>query len=192
MKQAAFLIVLLANTFLSFANRGENIFRSVLSKDTSFSAMFSMQDILQQIKNVADVNENFEIKEANVLNIEATIKHKKKYILYNSGFISSLNSVSRDNWAVIALIAHEMGHHIIGHTKKKGGSKPHLELEADEYAGAVLYKLGATLEQSQNVMFFIAKAGSSRTHPGRDARLIAIEKGWRRAAALQEITAANN
>jgi Zn-dependent peptidase ImmA (M78 family) len=151
-----------------------------------------MQNILEQIKNVAGITKDFEIKEADVLNIEATIKHRKKYILYNSSFISSLNTAAKDKWSVIALIAHEIGHHMLLHTKKRGGSKPSLELEADEFAGSILYKLGATLEQSQNVMHFIAKTDASRTHPGRDARLIAIEKGWRKAATSQEITAAAN
>ena len=186
MKQAALFIVLLAITSLSFANKGENNYTQHSSVDTTFSSMTSMQSILEQIRNVAGVSENFEIKEADVLNIEATIRHRKKYILYNSSFISSLNSLTKDKWSVIALIAHEMGHHMMGHTNRRGGSKPALELEADEFAGSVLYKLGATLEQSQNVMRFIAKADESKTHPGRDARLMAIERGWKKAAALQE------
>jgi hypothetical protein len=104
-----------------------------------------------------------------------------------------LNTASKDKWSVIALIAHEMGHHMIGHTSRRGGSKPELELEADEFAGSILYKLGATLEQSQSVMHFIAKKEGSKTHPGRDARLSAIEEGWRKAATSQEtITKASN
>ena len=181
MKQAAFLVVLLAITSLSFATRGENKCTLISSNDTSFSTLPAMQDIMLQIKNIAGVNDDFEIKEANVLNIEATIRHKKKLILYNPVFISSLNAATKDKWSVIALIAHEIGHHIIGHTGRRGGSKPGSELEADEFAGAVLYQLGATLEQSQNVMHFIAKTEASKTHPGREARLQAIEKGWRKA-----------
>ena len=194
MKRTAILVVLLAITSLSFATRGENIYTQITFSDTSSSSISasSMQNILEQIKNVAGINMNFEIREADVLNIEATIKHRKKYILYNSSFIASLNSVTKDKWAVIALIAHEIGHHMSGHTKRRGGSKPALELEADEFAGSILYKLGATLEQSQNVMHFIAKKDASTTHPGRDARLIAIEKGWTKAVTSQEIIAAAN
>jgi Zn-dependent peptidase ImmA (M78 family) len=194
MKQAAILVVLLAITSLSFANRSEDKSTRISSGDTLSSSIFasSMQNILEQIKNVAGINMNFEIKEADVLNIEATIKHRKKYILYNSSFISSLNNAADDKWSVIALVAHEIGHHIIGHTKRRGGSKPALELEADEFAGSILYKLGATLEQSQNVMHFISKKDASTTHPGRDARLIAIENGWKKAAVSQEIITASN
>ena len=45
-----------------------------------------MQEMLQQIINVIGVNENFELKEANVLNIEATIADKKKIHSIQSRF----------------------------------------------------------------------------------------------------------
>ena len=84
------------------------------------------------------------------------------------------------------MLAHEVGHHLNGHTIRRSGSKPRLELEADEFAGFVLYKLGATLEQSQEVMKYIAGAKPSKTHPARDARMIAIYKGWSKAAQNAE------
>ena len=82
----------------------------------------------------------------------------------------------------MALLAHEVGHHLNGHTIRKGGSTPELELEADEFAGFILHKLGATLQQSQNVMNYIAKEKESKTHPSKDSRLSAIEKGWNKAS----------
>jgi hypothetical protein len=38
-------------------------------------------------------------------------------------------------------------------------------------------------------MNYIAKVESGPTHPGRTARMAAIEKGWQKAALLQEIAA---
>ena len=52
------------------------------------------------------------------------------------------------------------------------------ELEADEFAGFVLHKLGASLEQSQYIMYYIAKAEGSNTHPARADRMLAIQAGW--------------
>jgi Zn-dependent protease with chaperone function len=80
----------------------------------------------------------------------------------------------------MALIAHEMGHHLNGHTLHRGGSEPALELEADEFAGFVLRKLGATLREAQEVMYLISGSQSSATHPARNDRMLAIEKGWTR------------
>ena len=38
----------------------------------------------------------------------------------------------------MTLLAHEVGHHLNGHTIHRGGSTPELELEADEFAGFIL------------------------------------------------------
>ena len=145
----------------------------------------SIQGMLQEIIDATGLHTDFELKEADVLNIEASISHRKRYILYNPAYITSLNNITKNKWAVMTLLAHEVGHHLNGHTIRKGGSTPKLELEADEFAGFILHKLGATLQQSQNVMYYIAKTKESRTHPAKDSRLQAIEKGWNKAAAEQ-------
>ena len=95
----------------------------------------------------------------------------------------------------MALIAHEVGHHLNGHTIQKGGSSPALELEADEFAGFVLYKLGATLDEAQEVMKYIAANEASSTHPARGDRMLAVKKGWDKAAVTsnsQITTSASN
>ena len=187
MKQATFLIVFIAVTLFSVASPVEKYTHKNFT-DSSLIKKSSMQEMLRQILNVVGVNVEFELKEANVLNIEAKISHKKKYILYSPSFISELNNTAKDKWSVIALLAHEVGHHVKGHTIHRGGSKPGIELEADEFAGFVLNKLGATVKQSQNVMYFIAKTEASKTHPSRDSRLQAIEKGWNIAADSNDVS----
>jgi hypothetical protein len=147
--------------------------------------------MLDEIINATGLQENFELKEANVLNIEASVSHRKRYILYNPSFINRINSLTKNKWATMALLAHEVGHHLNGHTIGKSGSTPALELQADEFAGFILRKLGATLEQSQNVMNYIAKKEESKTHPSKNSRLLAIEKGWNKAIELKDITTAS-
>jgi len=185
MIRATLLSVCITVACLSFANGNEVKY----SNDSSLIEHADVHELLQQVVSVTGLNESFELKEANVLNIEATVIHKKRYILYNPVFITSLNNISKDTWGVKALLAHEIGHHLNGHTMRRGGSKPKLELEADEYAGFILHKLGATLQQAQNVFYLIAKEKGSRTHPSRTARLSAIEKGWNKAAAIEDATA---
>lgn len=143
---------------------------------------YRADEMLTEIMNVIGLSPNFELKEAKVDNIEASISHRKRYILYNPSFINWINDVTKDKWAAMALLAHEVGHHLNGHTIRKTGSTPILELEADEFAGFVLYKLGATLPQAQEVMKYIAKPKESATHPGRLSRMQAIENGWNKAA----------
>src|SRR3989337_808626 len=139
------------------------------------------REMLSEIMAVVGLHPNFELKEARVANREASISHRKRYILYNPDYISWINKTTKDKWAAIALLAHEVGHHLNGHTIRKSGSTPKLELEADEFAGFVLYKLGASLEQAQEVMKYIAKTEASRTHPARNSRMLAIENGWKNA-----------
>ena len=77
-------------------------------------------------------------------------------------------------------MAHEIGHHLEAHTIRPGGSNPPDELEADEFSGWVLRRLGAALQDAQAVFKTSSSTGSS-THPPRDARLAAVAAGWDRA-----------
>jgi len=186
MKQAIILAALISVVFSCFAKSDINstgcskFYADSVSSSLNASEMDQM---LAEIINVAGLESDFEVKQANVLNMEASTAHRKKYILYNQDYITSLTNITKNKWGVMALLAHEVGHHYNEHTKRKGGSKPALELEADEFAGFILQKLGATLQQSQQVMHFIARTKESSTHPARSSRLLAIEKGWNKAAA---------
>jgi hypothetical protein len=162
------------------ANRNLN-FSAVPPADSNMSQSQFIHDAVQDIMRVTGLHANFELKTSHVRNIEAIISHRKRYIVYNPDFIEKVNIATAEKWGTIALLAHEIGHHLNGHTLKKGGSKPTVELEADEFAGFVLYRLGATLQQSQEVMYHIAGRNASTTHPGRLDRLEAIKKGWLRA-----------
>jgi hypothetical protein len=142
--------------------------------------------IINEIVHVMGLESGFKVKPSHkALNIEAVISHKKKYIIYNPSFMNWVSNATNDKWAAIALFAHEIGHHLNGHTSKRGGSSPQLELQADEFAGYVLRKMGATLGEAQLVMVYIATTSASKTHPGRADRMLAIQKGWDNAATTE-------
>ncbi len=106
-------------------------------------------------------------------------------MLYNPSFISSIDKTTGTDWASISILAHEIGHHLNGHTLE-GGSRPDNELEADEFSGFVLRKLGASLSESQLAMKIVADARASSTHPGKYDRLTAIAEGWNNAGAARD------
>jgi len=189
MKQATILALFIAIVSSSFADPLSNFDDPEMKNpiDTSMMKISDVRGMLQEIIDITGLQTDFELKEANVLNIEASFSHKKRYILYNPTYITTLNNLTKNKWAVMTLLAHEVGHHLNGHTIHRGGSTPQLELEADEFAGFILYKLGATLKQSQHVMYYIAKEKASRTHPSKNSRLSAIEKGWNKASCLREM-----
>jgi hypothetical protein len=191
-KQAIILAVLVtATTQLSFARTAANDPVNRIDGDSSLARIPQPMDMLQEIMKTTGLHADFELKEADVMNIEASVRKGKRTILYNPAYINWLNLLTRDKWCVMALLAHEVGHHLNGHTIRKGGSSPNVELEADEFAGFVLYKLGASLEDAQKVMNYIAGINASETHPGRMARKQAIQTGWVKAGGAVPVLATN-
>ncbi|MBI4930177.1 MAG: M48 family metalloprotease [Bacteroidetes bacterium] len=146
----------------------------------SFSSSNEARDIVQNIMDKIGLKPNFKIKAANVPNASAVIEKGERYIYYNEGYIQGIKNTAKTNWAATFVLAHEIGHHLNGHTLDSIGSRPPKELEADEFAGFALFKIGATLEQALSaVMTFPEKA--CPTHPGRSARMQAVTVGWNKA-----------
>ena len=138
-------------------------------------------EIIDLILETVGLKASFEVRKANVPNAAAVVYQGRRYILYNPSFIAAMNKAAGTPWAAIAILAHEIGHHLNGHTLDGKGSAPTIELEADEFSGFALRKMGASLEESQIAMRIIANARATRTHPARNDRLMAIADGWKRA-----------
>jgi hypothetical protein len=139
---------------------------------------------VERILKYTGLKKNFLIKAANVNNAEASIRGNTRFILYNQEFMLRVKKVTNTDWSAISIMAHEIGHHLQGHTLLPGGSRPNIELEADKYSGFILQKMGATLEQAKAAMSSIASEQGSETHPGKQARLAAITNGWIEARDL--------
>jgi hypothetical protein len=141
-------------------------------------------DVLREITDVVGLKARFELRATrDVDNAAAVVYNGKRFLLYNPDFLAAVNRAGHTDWAGISILAHEMGHHLNGHTLRGGGSQPADELEADEFSGFVLRKLGASLAQAQSAMATVADDQGSGTHPGRSPRLSAIGQGWQRANA---------
>ncbi len=138
-------------------------------------------NIIELILETVGLRASFEVKKANVPNAAAVVYHGKRYILYNPSFIAAMDKAAGTPWASVAVLAHEIGHHLNGHTLDGKGSLPAIELEADEFSGFALRKMGASLFEAQVAMRIIAGAKATRTHPARTDRLMAIASGWNRA-----------
>ena len=130
-------------------------------------------------------------------NAQATVDEKgRPYILYNPEFLKSVKTLdftrtslgtNKVDWETLTILAHEVGHHLNYHliNPHPSATRPGMELEADETAGFILYKLGATLEESQRAMRSgVVSIEGSYTHPPRAQRLEAIRKGWEKARIL--------
>ena len=79
-----------------------------------------------------------------------------------------------------------IGHHVNGYTLGEESTlseSRQMEIEADEYSGFVMFKLGASLSQAQEAIRLMSTNDddSYSTHPAKDKRLRAIEKGYNKA-----------
>lgn len=147
------------------------------------------RDMIAQVMHFTGLPQNFTVTEADVPNAAAAIlldesRTPQRVIAFNPEFISLVKRATQDNpWAAVSVLAHEVGHHLAGHTIQAGGSQPPIELEADKFSGFVLYKMGAAREDALVAMRALVPAEVPRnsTHPPRDRRLAAIGEGWDQA-----------
>ena len=109
-----------------------------------------------------------------------------RYILYDKDFMNSINS--ENNWSNLFILAHEVGHHLNGHTlsfmslsteelePESLANKRQQELEADEFSGFILAKLGGTLKQTLASMEFLStnEDDTYSAHPNKSKRIAAI------------------
>jgi hypothetical protein len=146
--------------------------------------------IIREITDAVGLQPRFELRATTQVDHAAAVVYDgRRYLLYNPTFLAAVNRAGHTDWAGISILAHEMGHHLNGHTLRAGGSQPQDELEADEFSGFVLRRLGASLAQAQAAMAAVSPSEGSATHPGRAPRLAAISRGWSRATA--QIVASN-
>ena len=145
-----------------------------------FASDQEAQAAVARIMKYTGLPQNFEILASNVSNAAATIRREDttRLILYNQTFMERVRQTTQTDWAASSILAHEIGHHLAGHTLKNDGSRPRTELEADQFSGHVLYKMGAALKEAQTAMETVAGEAGSETHPPKSARLAAIANGW--------------
>lgn len=125
---------------------------------------------------------NFQVVECpNTDNCYATIINGVRYVVYDNAFLKQVENRTRTDWSATSIMAHEIGHHILGHTSDGTGSRPDKELQADYFSGFVIHNLGGTLENAQIAIQLLQNDEGDATHPAKRDRLSAIEKGWREA-----------
>ena len=166
----------------------------------SFISDSKADNALDRILSVIGASKRFVLKPCdNINNAVATSYKGIRYILYDRDFMDSLDS--GDNWSNLFILAHEVGHHINGHSldillyaaeavePETLANQRKQELEADEFAGFILGKLGATLEQTSLSINLISaeKDDTYDTHPSKSKRLVSIETGFNKANGKEKV-----
>jgi hypothetical protein len=173
---------------------GTDVGSSIMNgQGLSFSSNNQAVKVVDNILSPTGLKRNFIVQESNkVANACAVVHGEQRYILYNNEFMKMVENSTKTDWSSISIMAHEIGHHLNGHTIQAGGSRPDIELEADEFSGFVLYKMGASLQDAQKAISTLVSEEGSSTHPGKFQRLQAIQKGWAKASGQGSSNSAPN
>lgn len=166
-----------ATTMRSFHGSAMQIRRSFQS-DSEAREMF--RSILQAA-DLAGLESKISLRaSADVANavafVEDTPEGLKRYIFYNAFFMQQLKQKSGNYWSLVAILAHELGHHVELHTVAAGRDHQ-FELQADFQAGIILGRMGATVEEAVS-LFNGLPVEATETHPGRDERVQMATLGW--------------
>lgn len=116
----------------------------------------------------------------------AYIKGKERVIAYNPAFMARVMDSTCTNWSAISILAHELAHHLLGHTLDPGSVHPGDELACDRYSGFILHAMGATLAEALAAMDVAGNPHGTADHPPKHSRLAAIEQGWNEARMIAE------
>lgn len=143
--------------------------------------------VVHRIVSTTGLRPNFRLVEKpGINNAAAGIGDDRlRYIVYDPELMDRFEDDNGKHWGATSIFAHEIGHHLQGHTITGTGSAPPIELEADEFSGWAMQRLGATLEQAKRVMSEIASEDcvNEGSHPCKARRLAAIERGYNDARA---------
>lgn len=146
----------------------------------NINANFIVNNIL--VKTGLTQNTFFITKICKGLNNAVALNYNgAKYILIDSDWVESLKYGSED-WFHLFVIAHEMAHHILGHTDNievDNTTRRVHELEADEFAGSILALYGASEIIINDLLNnFPENNEINSTHPTKVARVNAIKSGY--------------
>ena len=190
------LLLLLFIPLVSFgqkSNDADALKLCVALQSNNFTTDAEAEDAVNKILSVIGASQKPILQAcSNINNAVAAVYKGQRYILYDRDFMNSLTAGSNKYWSNMFILAHEMGHHINGHSldiilyasdiidPKSLEEKRKQELEADEFAGFVLAKLGATLSQTSKVLSNLPRISNENfsTHPSKDKRIASVRIGF--------------
>ncbi len=165
---------------------------SLSTENYTFEADKVAKEAVAKIVKYTGLTANFVVvADQNIGTAIAYLKNNKRYIAYNPKFIEKLDNKTSTDWAAVSVLAHEIGHHLSGHTLPKNSSTGN-ELIADKFSGFILFQMGANLNEAKAAFGAIGHEIDTTKHPPQKARLAVIEDGWNEAKYLRNTNAYNS
>jgi len=189
---------------------GKKIDLNHICNSLGFKDNEEAKSYLDKVCDAADVVNNYSMKECpNIGTCKSLIYQGYPVILYDNDFLNKIktlgfserkitdNNTNADdtvNWVALTVLAHELGHLVNQHFSPERilqKYKHQNELEADEFAGKTMYKLGATLEQVEQA-YVECNDKATIDYPSKAERINAVEKGYNEARAKYGTAKVNN
>ncbi len=137
--------------------------------------------IINDISSMLGLEKNFVyVNSPGINNCIALNYDGFRYILYDKSFLNKLaKNNNPKNPVYISVLAHEIGHHLQGHTLKNISEEDLKlsEIEADKFSGFIMAKFGYSLMEAQEALSSLPNT-ISKTHPPKLQRLKAIQEGF--------------
>ena len=191
-----FFIVLLVLIFSCSGEKSEVSQMDVTEGNTdeteSFKVNTGLKEDIAAYKTVVNViretglAQNFVILPGNVSRVKAYIKDNERILEYNPEFMQKLQGDT--NWHGISVLAHQIGHHLSNHALTDDQTSIKEELEADRYAGFVLHKMGASLQEAITALETANREEKLEGTASMNARLAALTQGWNNSELLSSDT----
>ena len=197
-KKIATILFLSVITFLACTNDSsgfgdDHLLKSVQKKSdtTIFDFSTDITDLADDIaayKTVVNIiretglAQNFVVLPGDVANVKSYIENNERILEYNPNFMEKLQEDS--NWHGISVLARQIGYHLSNHELEGGQASIDEEIEADKYAGFVLFKMGASLDEAIHALEIVMKEDSIGKSVSRNSRLVSLTKGWNNAKLL--------
>ena len=186
-----------------YGNKGEAIKLCNVLQGNQFSSYKEANTAIEDILSVIGAKNRFVVQPCdNINNAAAVTLQGIRYIFFDPDFMNSISSGSYSS--NLFILAHEVGHHINGHsqdivmllsdyapTANTLSEQRIEELEADEFAGFVMGKLGHSLSSMQNTLKGLVDDydDSNSTHPNLTKRLKAVETGYNKSIGNEVLEA---
>ena len=165
----------------------------VVKKDsTGFGFTTDLTEEIAAYKTVVNIiretglAQNFVILPGDVENVKAYVEDNERVLEYNPDFMEKLQGDT--NWPGLSVLARQIGHHLSNHELENGVPSVEEDIEADKYAGFVLFKMGASLDEAIKALEIAIGEDSIGKGISKNARLASLTKGWNNAKVLMTDT----
>ncbi|PIV97000.1 MAG: hypothetical protein COZ16_02680 [Flavobacteriaceae bacterium CG_4_10_14_3_um_filter_31_253] len=156
------------------------------SIESSASLTLGLSEIVSEI---GLSQSNFTMKTCNsIQNAVAVIIDGERELLIDENYLSKLNNSTNSSFYLF-ILAHEIGHHLNGHTLKSSDNSTSRkqELEADYFAGFVLKKLNSKIQDITNALNKIPHPNQNTgTHPILKDRIFSAKSGFNDAELKEQ------